>query len=90
MTLLKTGLNVWHAQGTLTQCLWVRVFTVLMEATVDVRLSAPYGNGDDCDLVIVAVVFILLRTGKSMSVGGVKGKAGIQTQTKKTTKAVRV
>lgn len=67
MTLLKTGLNVWHAQGTLTQCLWVRVFTVLMEATVDVRLSAPYGNGDDCDLVIVAVVCIL-RTGKSKSV----------------------
>ena len=41
-------------------------------------------------LVIVAVVFILLRTRKSKSVGGVKGKAAIQTQAKKTTKAVRV
>ena len=89
MTLLKTGLNVWLAQGTLTQCLWVRVFTVLMEATVDVRLSAPYGNGDDCDLVIAAVVCIL-RTRKSKSVGGVKGKAAKKTQAKKTTKAVRV
>ena len=89
MTLLKTGLNVWHAQGTLTHRHWMRVFTVLMEATVDVRLSAPYGNGDYCDLVIAAVVCIL-RTGKSMSVGGVKGKAAIQTQAKKTTKAVKV
>ena len=41
-------------------------------------------------LVIVAVVFILLRTRKSKSVGGVKGKAAIQTQTKKTNKAVKV
>ncbi|KAM7453318.1 hypothetical protein BLSTO_05937 [Blastocystis sp. subtype 1] len=41
-------------------------------------------------LVIVAVVFILLRTRKSKSVGGVKGKAAIKTQAKKTTKAVRV
>ena len=90
MTLLKTGLNVWLAQGTLTQCLWVRVFTVLMEATVDVRLSAPYGNGDYCDLVIAAVVFILMRTRKSKSVGGMKGKAAKKTQAKKTTKAVRV
>ena len=32
----------------------------------------------------------LQRTRKSKSVGGVKGKAAIQTQTKKTTKAVRV
>ena len=40
---------------------------MLMEATVDVRLSAPYGNGDYCDLVIAAVVCIL-RTGKSKSV----------------------
>ena len=32
----------------------------------------------------------LQRTRKSRSVGGVKGKAAIQTQTKKTTKAVRV
>ena len=30
------------------------------------------------------------RTRKSKSVGGVKGKAAIQTQTKKTTKAVKV
>ena len=32
----------------------------------------------------------LQRTRKSKSVGGVKGKAAIQTQAKKTTKAVRV
>ena len=32
----------------------------------------------------------LQRTRKSKSVGGVKGKAAIQTQTKKTNKAVRV
>ena len=32
----------------------------------------------------------LQRTRKSKSVGGVKGKAAIQTQTKKTTKAVKV
>ena len=41
-------------------------------------------------LVIVAVVFILLRTRKSKSVGGVKGKAAMKTQAKKTTMAVRV
>ena len=41
-------------------------------------------------LVIAAVVFILLRTRKSKSVGGVKGKAAKKTQAKKTTKAVRV
>ena len=41
-------------------------------------------------LVIAAVVFILLRTRESKSVGGVKGKAAIKTQAKKTTKAVRV
>ena len=32
----------------------------------------------------------LQRTRKSKLVGGVKGKAAIQTQTKKTTKAVKV
>ena len=41
-------------------------------------------------LVIAAVVFILLRTRKSKSVGGVKGKAAMKTQAKKTTMAVRV
>ena len=41
-------------------------------------------------LVIASVVFILLRTRKSKSVGGVKGKTAIKTHAKKTTKAVRV
>ncbi|KAK8816921.1 hypothetical protein WA556_002822 [Blastocystis sp. ATCC 50177/Nand II] len=41
-------------------------------------------------LVIAAVVFILLRTRKSKSVGGMKGKAAKKTRAKKTTKAVRV
>ena len=51
------------------------------------RLLGYIARGNQLRL---AVVFILLRTRKSKSVGGVKGKAAKKTQAKKTTKAVRV